>query len=170
MKIREINILDDLITKDGWIRDGCYCKKEIYSDRLVGLNMPYLIGYIVIDVNTLEISTELNDFYNPIYIKKEFDEKTQTELKELKYLTTDVEPISKRINPVITLNFELLKNGYKLISDITLIDGITFTGEDLTNEVNAIGTQEKLEYIFYKERNKIELKKYMEELNTNKDE
>ena len=55
---------------------------------------------------------------------------------------------------VITLDFELLENGYKLISEITVINGITFTGEDLTNKVNAIDTQEKLEYIFYKERKK----------------
>lgn len=33
---------------------------------------------------------------------------------------------------VITLDFELLENGYKLISEITVINGITFTGEDLT--------------------------------------
>ena len=64
---------------------------------------------------------------------------------------------------VITLDFELLENGYKLISEITVINGITFTGEDLTNKVNAIDTQQKLEYIFYKERNKIDLKKYRKE-------
>ena len=64
---------------------------------------------------------------------------------------------------VITLDFELLENGYKLISEITAINGITFTGEDLISEIKAIETQEKLEYIFYKERNKIDLKKYRKE-------
>lgn len=68
---------------------------------------------------------------------------------------------------VITLDFELLENGYKLISEITVINGITFTAEDLTNEVNAIDTQEKLEYIFYKERNKIDLKEFGKEKSKN---
>jgi hypothetical protein len=165
MSIKESSILNHLVLFNGWICDGCYCKKEIYSDRLGGPDKPYIIGYIVINVSTLEISTELNDFYNPIYTKKEFDEKVKIELSTLNYMMTDVDPINKYIKQInnkekqtITLKFELLKDGYRLISDISAINGITFSASDLTRINKAIETQEKLEYIFYRERNKIDLK------------
>lgn len=66
-----------------------------------------------------------------------------------------------------TLKFEVLKDGYRLISDIGAINGITFSVDDLTLINKAIETQEKLEYIFYRERNKIDLKEMEKEVKKN---
>jgi hypothetical protein len=80
------------------------------------------------------------------------------DLKRLEALNRFKKEILGEGKKTITLEFELLKDGYRLISDISAINGITFSASDLTRINKAIETQEKLEYIFYRERNKIDLK------------
>lgn len=54
----------------------------------------------------------------------------------------------------IILKFELQQGNYKLITDDELLKGIDFSVDDLLNKEKAEDTQSKLEYIFYRKRNK----------------
>lgn len=77
----------------------------------------------------------------------------------LKFLQT-LEKFKKEVlrTKIISLEFELLDDGYKLITEDTTLKGIVFNTKDLTYISFAEETQAKLEYIFYKARNKKEKK------------
>ena len=63
---------------------------------------------------------------------------------------------------IITLKFEMLQGRYKLITNNKYLQNMQFTSDELTEEINAIDTQSKLEYIFYRERQEKTMQKLKE--------
>jgi len=55
----------------------------------------------------------------------------------------------------ITLEFELQQGNYKLITNDNMLQGFDFSEDDLLKASKAEDTQSKLEYIFYRKRNEV---------------
>lgn len=90
-----------------------------------------------------------------------------TEANNTNELSQVLDKFKKEILPeckkTITLEFELLEDGYKLITEDETLKEIVFNTEDLTDLTQAETTQAKLEYIFYKVRNGKEKSNVLEE-------
>jgi hypothetical protein len=85
------------------------------------------------------------------------------DLKRLEALNRFKKEILGEGKKTITLEFELLEDGYKLITEDESLKEIIFDTKDLTDLTQAEETQAKLEYIFYKVRNGKEKGNVLEE-------